>query len=248
MLHAIMASFILATSFMQWSFDHGTPTTPASSVHEELLEEVGGMYVGDSTQREVYLTFDNGYENGYTAQILDTLKEKQVPAAFFVTGHYVREEPELVLRMIKEGHVVGNHSNHHPSFARLSFDQIKQELEDVEKEVKKLDPTYEMIYVRPPRGEFNREALLACKELGYSSIFWSMAYKDWEVDHQKGKSFAFEQITKRVSPGAVLLLHSVSSDNAQALPDVIDHVKQSGLTFKHLDDWKLREELEPLTH
>ncbi|MCC3373020.1 delta-lactam-biosynthetic de-N-acetylase [Cohnella sp. REN36] len=192
------------------------------------------VFLGDTTQKELYLTFDNGYENGFTAEILDLLKAKRVPAAFFVTGHYVKDQPELVKRMAAEGHVVGNHSWSHPDMTRLSSAQIKDELEKVRLAVAELTGRQEMPFLRPPRGIFGDRMLAACREYGYTNVFWSVAYKDWDVKQQKGADFAYNSVMGQLHPGAVMLLHSVSSDNARALGRIIDDARKQGYEFKSL--------------
>ncbi|WP_078551607.1 delta-lactam-biosynthetic de-N-acetylase [Bacillus alkalicellulosilyticus] len=226
------------TTEYNWSFkpekDNKPVTTEAKYL--ELLEKHGGMFIGDTSKKELYLTFDNGYENGYTAMVLDVLKEKKVPATFFVTGHYLQTEQDLIQRMVKEGHIVGNHSWHHPSLPKVDNERLKRELNKVKEEFTKQTGIKEMHYLRPPRGTFSEKSLALSNELGYTNVFWSMAYKDWEVDKQKGGDYAYNQIMKRIHPGAIMLLHSVSSDNAEALGRVIDDCRKQGYEFKSLDD------------
>jgi len=203
---------------------------------QNLLSSYGGIYI-DPTPRTLYLTFDEGYENGYTAKILDVLKENNVKAAFFVTGPYLEKETELVKRMFDEGHVVGNHTVNHPSMPRLSG------TEEVAKEITELaDMCQEkygqtMHFFRPPRGEYSERTLKISQDLGYTNVFWSFAYKDWEVNNQKGADYAYEQIKKGVHDGAVLLLHAVSKDNAEVLDRVIKDLKSEGYQFKSLEDF-----------
>lgn len=220
-----------------WNYKPNSENLPVTTEREylRLLEEHDGIFIGKN-EKELYLTFDNGYENGFTAKVLDVLKEKKVPAAFFVTGHYLTSEPELVIRMVDEGHIVGNHSWHHPSLAEVSDERLKEELDKVKQEYKQMTGKSDMIYLRPPRGVFSERTLALSREQGYINVFWSMAYKDWEVDNQKGWEHAYEQIMKRVHPGAIMLLHSVSQDNAEALGKVIDDLKEQGYTFRSLDD------------
>ncbi|MDG5786135.1 delta-lactam-biosynthetic de-N-acetylase [Evansella sp. AB-P1] len=221
-----------------WSFNPSKNNEPASTepLYEQLLAKYGGYYIGDTSEKELYLTFDNGYENGYTASILDTLKEKGVPATFFVTGHYLKNEQELINRMVEEGHIIGNHSYHHPSLPAVSDERLTKELESLRELYEELTGRTDMRYLRPPRGTFSERSLAMSSQLGYINVFWSFAYKDWEKDNQKGAQYAYDNIMKRVHPGAIMLLHSVSSDNAEALPKVIDDLKEQGYTFKSLDD------------
>ncbi|MBB6675515.1 delta-lactam-biosynthetic de-N-acetylase [Cohnella nanjingensis] len=199
-----------------------------------VVQKHQAIFLGDTAKKELYLTFDNGYENGFTADILNLLKEKRVPAAFFVTGHYVQDQPELVKRMAGEGHIVGNHSWSHPDMTQLSAGQIKDELEKVRLAVARVTGRQEMPFVRPPRGIFGDRMLGACRELGYTNVFWSVAYKDWDVKQQKGMDFAYNSVMSQLHPGAVILLHSVSSDNARALGKIIDAARQQGYEFKSL--------------
>lgn len=209
------------------------------SIDEEgfknILQKQGAIFLGDTTKKELYLTFDNGYENGYTAKILDVLKEKGVPATFFVTGHYVRDQPDLLKRMVNEGHLIGNHSWSHPDMTRISDQQMKEELDRVKEEVAKLTGQQEMRFVRPPRGIFSERSLAVSRQLGYTSVFWSIAYKDWDTKDQKGWRYAYDKVMSQLHPGAVILLHSVSRDNAEALGKIIDDARKQGYEFKRLE-------------
>jgi peptidoglycan-N-acetylmuramic acid deacetylase len=210
-----------------------------ASINEEgfrgIIQKHGAIFLGDTTQKELYLTFDNGYENGYTVKVLDVLKEKKVPAIFFVTGHYVKEQSELLKRMVNEGHLIGNHSWSHPDMTQISNDRIKMELDRVKEQVAQVTGQKEMRYVRPPKGIFSDRVLAVSKELGYTNVFWSIAYVDWEPKNQKGWRYAYDKVTSQFHPGAVILLHTVSRDNAEALGAIIDEAKRQGYTFKSLD-------------
>lgn len=231
-----------------WSYKPQKDNKPVTTepAYLELLEKANGFFIGDTSKKELYVTFDNGYENGYTEKVLDVLKEKQVPAAFFVTGHYLQTAPELVVRMVEEGHIVGNHSWHHPSLPDVGDGRLVEELNKVREKLTELTGVKEMAYLRPPRGQFSERSLVLSDKLGYTNVFWSMAYKDWEVDKQKGGQYAYDQIMKRIHPGAIMLIHSVSSDNAEALPRVIDEARKQGYVFKSLDDLMLAKQLEAL--
>jgi peptidoglycan-N-acetylmuramic acid deacetylase len=206
----------------------------------DIVQKHDAIFLGDAGQKELYLTFDNGYENGYTARILDILKEKQVPAAFFVTGHYVKDQPDLLKRMASEGHVIGNHSWSHPDMSGISESRMKIELEKVRAEVEKLTSQKEMRYLRPPRGIFSDQVLAVSRELGYTSVFWSVAYKDWDTKQQHGWQYAYDHVMAQLHPGAVILLHSVSKDNAEALAKIIDDMRGQGYIFKSLDQMKVK--------
>ncbi len=186
-------------------------------------------------EKLIYLTFDCGYENGFTSKILDTLKDKNVKAAFFCTLPQVKENSELIARMIKEGHIVGNHSVTHPDFSTLSESEIVEEIKGFDDYMRE-NFGYSSLYFRYPQGKYSEYALTVLNELGFKCIFWSLAYADWETDNQKGASYAYETVMSRIHPGAVILLHSVSSDNAGALSDIIESCRERGYEFCSLDD------------
>ena len=211
---------------------------------EELLEKYDAFYIDKSGEKVMYITFDEGYEAGYTAQILDTLKEKGVKAAFFITGDYFDREQELVKRMYDEGHIIGNHTEHHPNLHKLGDYKKMQE------EFKSLDDKYfaefgeHMEYMRAPEGEYSERVLAAAKDAGYKTAFWSFAYRDWLRDNVRGKEYAKESVIPYFHDGAVLLLHAVSKDNAEALSDIISEAEKQGFSFKNLDKLCFKENLE----
>lgn len=214
---------------------------PDVGKYEEVLAEHLAFYADFTDRKEIYLTFDNGYEQGYTEKILDILKNQRVPATFFVTGHYVKTEPELVQRMVHDGHIIGNHSYHHPDFTTLSKAKIEKELALVEQAVAEITDQKQTNYLRPPRGTFNENTLKWAQELGYIHIFWSLAFKDWETNKQRGWQYAYDSIMSQIHPGAIILLHTVSADNAAALDKVITDLKKQGYTFKSLDDFMVKQ-------
>lgn len=228
---------------IHWGFKRASNEQPAEAGAQldQLIEKYGAFYKGDPTQKTLYLTFDNGYENGYTEKILDVLKKEKVPAAFFVTGHYLLSASDLVKRMVKEGHIVGNHSWHHPDMTAISDARIKEELEKVKIKTKELTGQKEMKYIRPPRGVFSERTLQIAKEQGYTHVFWSLAYVDWNVNQQRGAQYAYDSIMKQIHPGCVLLLHSISKDNADALDRVIKDLKKRGYQFKSLDEFPMKK-------
>ncbi len=189
-----------------------------------------------STEKIVYLTFDVGYDNGYTGMILDTLKEKNVPAAFFCTVNEMESDPQSIARMINEGHIVGNHTENHPSMDELSRTEMMREIKAFDDYIRN-NFGYSSPYFRFPKGEYSDSAVDLVESLGYLSVFWSLAYSDWDTENQKGAAHAHDTVTARIHPGAVILLHAVSSDNAQALGDIIDTVRTMGYEFKSLDDY-----------
>jgi peptidoglycan-N-acetylmuramic acid deacetylase len=202
---------------------------------KEILKKHGAIFLGDITKKEIYLTFDNGYENGYTIKVLDVLNQIKVPAAFFVTGHYVKDQPELVKRMVREGHIIGNHSWSHPDMSQISDIRLKTELEKLKDEVSKVTGQKEMPFTRPPSGIFSERVLRVSKELGYTNVFWSIAYKDWDEKVQKGWKYAYDNVMSQIHPGAVIMLHTVSRDNSEALEKIINDTRARGYEFKSLD-------------
>lgn len=209
--------------------------SPEIGVYEQLIEAYDAFYIGNPNKKEIYLTFDNGYEAGYTGEFLDVLKKHDVQATFFVTGHYVKEEPSLLKRMAAEGHIIGNHSYSHPDFTRMTKNQMKEELSSLNEAVKKVAKVDTAPYLRPPRGTFDAQTLKWAEELGYTHIFWSLAFKDWERDKQKGWQYSYDSVINQVHPGAIILLHTVSEDNARALDKIITKLKEDGYSFKNLD-------------
>ncbi|MGG4458773.1 delta-lactam-biosynthetic de-N-acetylase [Brevibacillus porteri] len=209
------------------------------SINEEgfkgIVDRHGAVFLGDTTKKELYLTFDNGYENGFTPKILDTLVAKKVPAIFFVTGHFVKEQPELLKRMAQEGHLIGNHSWSHPDMTTVSNQKIKDELTKVRDAVQHVTGQANMRYLRPPRGIFSDRTLAVTKDMGYTNVFWSVAYKDWDTKVQRGAKYAYDSVMAQLHPGAVILLHSVSKDNAEALGMMIDEARKQGYEFKSLE-------------
>ena len=202
----------------------------------DFLKDCAGYYVGDTTQKVIYLTFDEGYENGNTGKILDILKEVEVPAAFFVTKPYIDSQPDLIKRMVNEGHIVGNHSVHHPSMASIhDKEKFKAEFTGVEEAYKNLIGSDMPKYFRPPMGKYSKQSLEMTKELGYKTIFWSFAFKDWLVNSQPSESYAIEKMTNGAHPGCIMLLHAVSITNTNVLKTVIESLKADGYVFKSLD-------------
>jgi len=190
-------------------------------------------YDNKSNDKVLYLTFDCGYENGYTSVVLDTLKEKQVPAAFFCTLDHIKSEPELIARMIREGHIIGNHSDKHPNFSKISRTEMVKEIENCDNYLRE-HFGYSAPYFRFPEGVYTESALDEIGSLGYRCVFWSLSYADWDTSRQRGKNYAFQTVTQRLHPGAVILLHAVSPDNAQALGDIIDEARRQGYEFRNL--------------
>ena len=192
-------------------------------------------YNNAAEEKELYLTFDCGYENGYTAIILDVLRDKGVKAAFFCTLPEMKQNNELIARMITEGHIVGNHSVTHPDFSKISREKIYSEVKGFDDYLREYFG-YSSLYFRFPQGKYSENSLEMLNEMGYTCVFWSIAYADWDLDNQKGPANALETVISRLHPGAVILLHAVSPDNAAALADIIDTAREKGYVFKALSD------------
>ncbi|MBR3786578.1 MAG: polysaccharide deacetylase family protein [Firmicutes bacterium] len=238
------------------SFDkEGEP--PVGNASAGDLAKYDAWYVGDTGKKTIYLTFDAGYENGYTAEILDVLKSHQVPAAFFLVGTYIRDNPDLVKRMAEEGHIVGNHSmNHRDMSAVTDMAVFEKELAEVEiayqsaiddaadadngaspDKGKSGEKKVKMPrYYRPPEGKFSPNNLEMAKKLGYKTIFWSLAYVDWNTDRQPTREEALNTLLPRTHNGAVILLHSTSKTNAKVLGELIERWKTEGYRFGTLDE------------
>ncbi len=197
---------------------------------QEKYGDLGAQFIDLSGDKVIYLTFDEGYENGYTAQILDVLKEKGVSATFFVTGDYAKSEGELVQRMIDEGHVVGNHTWKHYSMPEKSSDVCIDEITTLHDYVKE-NFNYEMTVFRPPMGEFSEQTLALTQEQGYTTMLWSFAYKDWDANSQIDSAASLAKLEERLHCGAIYLLHAVSSVNADILGEFIDYAQSEGYTF-----------------
>ena len=222
-----------------WGLSFQVPgQAPVANATAAYLQQYDSWYIDPVTgdEKNIYLTFDAGYENGYMEGILDVLKEKEVPAAFFLVGNYLEEHPDLVKRMVEEGHLVGNHTMHHPDMSELA------EEEDFAKELKDLEGIYQEItgesmkaYYRPPQGKFSESNLKMAKDMGYKTIFWSLAYVDWYEDKQPSREEAINLLNERIHPGAIVLLHSTSKTNSQILGELIDGWKGEGYTFCSLE-------------
>lgn len=203
----------------------------------DMMAKYNCIYAGNQSEKVLYLTFDEGYENGFTGQILDTLKEKGVPAAFFITGPYLEKNGDLIQRMVDEGHIVGNHSVNHPNMpSRGTKAAMQEEILNLDRRFFELYGQH-MTYFRPPEGAYSERSLAATNDLGYKTVLWSFAYKDWETDNQKGADYAFESVMPYLHNGCVILLHAVSKDNTEALGRIIDSAREAGYTFKSLDEF-----------
>ena len=207
------------------------------SVNKALMDKYNGMAMGNADSKKVYLTFDMGYEAGYTEKILEVLKQNNVKAAFFITAHYVNTQPDLVKRMISEGHIIGNHTVNHKSIPSLTIEKIKEEVMNLHTAIfNKFN--YEMKYLRPPKGEYSEASLEFCNTLGYTTVMWSLAYDDWDENKQKREEYGKKKILDNIHNGAVILLHGTSKDNANILDYCIKSIKQQGYIFASLDEFE----------
>ncbi len=209
---------------------------PAGSVGSKALAELDAAYLGDTSQKVIYLTFDAGYENGCTEKILDVLKKHNVPAAFFLVGNYIERNADLVRRMVDEGHIVGNHTMHHYNMDRITDKAaFAKELQDLENLFRETTGKALPKYYRPPQGVYSEQNLKMAQELGYKTVFWSLAYVDWNNDSQPTKEQAFGKLLPRIHNGAVVLLHSTSQTNADILDELLTKWEAMGYTFESID-------------
>ena len=209
---------------------------PVGTAGADQLKTYDAAYIGDTTQKVLYLTFDAGYENGCTEKILDTLKKHDVKAAFFLVGNYIEKNPDLVRRMVDEGHIVANHTMHHYDMSKLSDEEkFSRELQELEALFQSVTGKEMPKYYRPPQGIYSQENLQMAKQLGYKTVFWSLAYVDWNNDSQPTKEQAFNKLLPRTHDGAVILLHSTSKTNAEILDELLTKWKEMGYQFETID-------------
>ena len=232
----IMLSAVLPTG--SWGLSYQTlgvaPQGPASS---QQLAKYDAVYVGNTQEKVIYLTFDAGYENGCTAQILDALKKHNAPAAFFLVGNYLEKNPDLVRRMVAEGHIVGNHTMHHPDMSRISQRAtFEKELKDLEALFTEITGQTMSKYYRPPQGNYSEANLKLAKELGYKTVFWSLAYADWKNDDQPSVEYAFSKLLPRTHNGAVVLLHSTSQTNGKIMDTLLTKWEEQGYRFGSIEE------------
>lgn len=230
--------FALELDSEDWGLGFGEPgTQPVGNASTEDLAWYHAYYMGDGSEKVLYLTFDCGYENGNTEPILDALKKHNAPATFFVVGHFLETEPELVKRMVEEGHAVGNHTYHHPDMASISdMESFGNEVNDVAQLFREITGKELSPYYRPPQGKCNVRNLEMAEELGYYTIFWSLAYVDWNQDNQPSHEEAFDKLTTRVHPGAVVLLHNTSNTNGEILDELLTKWEEMGYSFRPLSE------------
>lgn len=214
-------------------------SAPTANATSEYLKKYNAYYIGDEKSKEkaIYLTFDAGYENGYTAKLLDVLKEEKVPAAFFVVGNFVEENPELIKRMTEEGHIVGNHTMHHPDMSAIADEAgFRKEMSELEDAYKAAAGEKMLKFYRPPQGKYSEKNLEMANAMGYTTVFWSLAYVDWLQDSQPLREDALNLLNKRIHPGAIVLLHSTSKTNAEILQELLQGWKAQGYTFHSISE------------
>ncbi len=228
-----------SVSVENWGLGFGAEgSQPTGNASAEELKKYNAYYVGDNKEKVIYLTFDAGYENGNTEPILDALKKHNVSATFFVVGHYLESAPEIVKRMVDEGHFVGNHTYHHLDMSSISSkESFEKEMKDVENKFKEITGQELAHFYRPPQGKYSTNNLKMADEMGYHTFFWSLAYVDWYQDKQPSKEEAFEKLIGRIHPGAVVLLHSTSKTNGEILDELLTKWEEMGYTFRTLEDF-----------
>ena len=233
-------SAITCSSEGNWGLSFQTDgEPPIANASMEELARFNAYYAQNTTEKVLYLTFDAGFENGNTPIILDALKKHNAPATFFVVGTYIESNPDLIMRMEKEGHIVGNHTYHHPDMTKLSsLSAFEKELKDVENAYNNVTGKEMTKFYRPPQGKYNENNLQMAKELGYHTFFWSLAYVDWQENNQPTKEEAFDKLLTRVHPGAIVLLHSTSKPNGEILDELLTKWEEMGYQFKSLDTIK----------
>lgn len=237
--YSSFATSTLSTELLAWGFMRGENNNPPTLdiKSKTVLDKFDGYSIGNSEKKVVYLTFDSGYEAGYTENILKTLKENNVTATFFITAHYFNTAEDLVLEMIKNGNEVGNHTVNHKCIAQLSDNQIEDEIMKLHNAVYE-KTGYEMKFFRPPKGEFSEKSLDKVTCLGYTTVLWSSAYDDWDKNKQGREEYGKKKILDNLHNGAIILLHSTSQDNMNILDDVIKQIKQQGYEIKSLKEFE----------
>ncbi len=229
----------LSNELLAWGFrrgeNHNQPTLDTAS--EKVIRDYEGISMGSKDSNKVYLTFDCGYEAGYTEKILDVLEENDVKAIFFITAHYLNTAGDLVKRMIEDGHIVGNHTVNHKCLPNISDEEIKKEVMDLHNAVYEKFG-YEMTYFRPPKGEFSERVIDVVSKLDYTTVMWSSAYDDWDEAKQNREEYGKKKIIDNIHCGCVLLLHATSKDNSVILDDVIKQIKNMGYEFKSVNEFE----------
>ncbi len=236
--HSTAAASSMARSPENWGLGFGQEgSQPSGNASAAELAKYNAYYVGNAQDKVIYLTFDAGFENGNTEPILDALKKHNATATFFVVGHYLESAPELIKRMVAEGHTVGNHTYHHPDMSGiLDKETFAKEMNDVAALYKEITGQEMTPFYRPPQGKYSTENLKMAQEMGYATFFWSLAYVDWYQDKQPTKEEAFDKLLSRIHPGAIVLLHSTSQTNGEIMDELLTKWEEKGYTFKPLSD------------
>lgn len=231
---------ISTASIDDWGLSYQkTGEAPVGNASKEFLKQYDSYYVGNDTEKVIYLTFDAGFDNGNTQPILDALKKHNIKAAFFLVSNFMETKPDLVKQMVKDGHIVANHTYSHPDMSKISsYTDFSDEIIKLENCYKEITGNEMQKFYRPPQGKFNEENLMMAQKMGYKTIFWSLAYVDWLENKQPTKEEAFSKLLTRIHPGAVVLLHSTSKTNAEILDELLTKWKEMGYTFKGVDELK----------
>ncbi|MCD7739179.1 MAG: polysaccharide deacetylase family protein [Lachnospiraceae bacterium] len=233
------ASVISQETTVNWGLGFGASgEKPTGMATIEELAQYNAYFMSDTEEKILYLTFDCGYENGNTEAILDALKKHNAPATFFVVGYFLESAPDLVRRMVEEGHTVGNHTYNHPDMSQISdMASFQKEVEDNAALFKEVTGTDMAMYYRPPQGKYSVENLKMAQELGYATFFWSLAYVDWYQDDQPTHEEAFDKLLSRVHPGAIVLLHNTSQTNGEIIDELLTRWEEMGYSFGALSDF-----------
>lgn len=221
-----------------WGLSYGeSGAQPVGNASAEDLAWYDAYFIGDDSEKVLYLTFDCGYENGNTEPILDALKKHDAKGTFFVVGHFLETAPEMVQRMVDEGHAVGNHTYHHLDMPTISeMEKFQEEMDGVADKFEEITGTKLSPYYRPPQGKCNENNLKMAQELGYCTIFWSLAHVDWNQDSQPGHDESIQKLTSRVHPGAIVLLHNTSKTNGEILDELLTKWEEMGYSFRPLSE------------
>ena len=235
----LVSSEALSTKSIEFGIKRGTnhEQPDVGTTNKKLIEKYNGLVLGNKDSKNIYLTFDVGYEGGYTEKILDTLKQNDVKACFFITGQFYKTNPELIKKMIDDGNIVGNHTVNHKSFPKCDDETIKNEIMTLHQNIYN-DFNYEMKYLRPPKGEYSEKSLAIVQRLGYIPVFWSFAWDDWDENKQGREEYGKKKILDNVHNGEIMLLHATSKDDCNILEYVIKTIKDEGYSFKSLDEFE----------
>lgn len=241
MVSECVETFRISNEVSDWGLgfgESGTECKPTGNVSSEELADYNAYFLNPTDEKIIYLTFDCGYENGNTTAILDALQKHNAPATFFVVGHFLESSPDLVKRMVADGHTVGNHTYHHPDMSSISdLTSFQKELEDVETLFSEITGKELAPFYRPPRGKYSTDNLRMAMDCGYHTFFWSLAYVDWYEDDQPTKEEAFDKLVGRIHPGAIVLLHNTSDTNGAILDELLSKWEEMGYRFSSLSDF-----------